>query len=156
MKQFRLCILLAMAVLITAASYINNFHHLHKLEGTWRMKAKKGFLFESWQKVNDHELSSISFKVVDQDTIMLEKVSLVQNKEGIFYIPVAHGQNDEKPVSFKMISSTEKSFTFENKEHDFPTRIIYTFIKADSLVARIEGDVDGKLKAVDYFYMKVK
>lgn len=34
---------------------------------------------------------------------------------------------DGAPVAFKMVSSTNQQFVFENPQHDFPKRIVYHF-----------------------------
>jgi hypothetical protein len=86
----------------------------------------------------------------------LETVRLKQNEQGIFYIPIVQEQNNKKPVSFKMTESDKATFTFENKEHDFPQRIIYRIINPDSVVARIEGVKNGKPGSFDYYYKRIK
>jgi hypothetical protein len=55
-----------------------------------------------------------------------------------------------------MTESDKATFTFENKEHDFPQRIIYRIINPDSVVARIEGVKNGKPGSFDYYYKRIK
>jgi len=63
-------------------------------------------------------------------------------------------QNDEKPVTFKLVSSENGQFTFENKDNDFPERIIYTNPVKDSLHAWIEGSVNGEAKRIDFSFSR--
>jgi hypothetical protein len=130
------------------------FTKLFALKGTWVMQTKKGPLFEKWTIISNSELQGKSFKLNGADTIVLEKVRLIENTEGIFYIPVVEQQNQRQPVSFKMISIENNKFTFENKVHDFPQRIIYNVVSSDSLVARIEGERKGVKSGSDYFFKK--
>lgn len=45
---------------------------------------------------------------------------------------------------------------FENPNHDFPQRIIYRLVTVDSLVARIEGRIDGKERSSDFPYRRAR
>jgi len=40
--------------------------------------------------------------------------------------------------------------TFENKDHDFPQRIIYKNTGQDSLYARVEGNDKGKFRKEEF------
>jgi hypothetical protein len=87
------------------------------------------------------------------DTIFSEDLKLEHINGEVFYIPVIEGQNKEEEVRFKLISSADNRFVFENKEHDFPQHIIYQQLPGDSLLARVEGEVKGDLKS-EVFKMK--
>lgn len=45
---------------------------------------------------------------------------------------------------------TDSSVTFANPAHDFPQRIMYRRVGADSLLARIEGERNGQVRGFDY------
>jgi hypothetical protein len=125
---------------------------LYLLEGTWKMNTSKGVLFESWEKVSATELHGRSYRVHARDTVHLEEISLLEDKMGIHYVPIVKNQNNGQSVRFTMISSDSRRFVFENKNHDFPKRIIYHFITADSVVARVEGDGKGS----NYYFSRIK
>jgi Domain of unknown function (DUF6265) len=44
---------------------------------------------------------------------------------------------------------------FENTAHDFPQRIGYRKAAGDSLVAWIEGTIEGRSQRVDFLYARV-
>ena len=119
------------------------------------MQTAKRTIYESWQVVSDKEMSSRSYMLRGSDTVILEKVSLVQNNDGIFYIPEVADQNQGKPVSFRLVNADKMKFTFENKEHDFPQRIIYHIVTKDSIHAWIEGTKNGKEMKSDYYFKKL-
>ena len=60
------------------------FQQLNALQGTWRMETSKGVLYESWAKANDTLMQSNSYKLKEQDTVLLEQVSLQHARDGIF------------------------------------------------------------------------
>jgi len=132
------------------------FNELQQLSGTWRMETKKGALYETWKRISKDEMQGKSFKLNGKDTVVLENVRLSKSSEGLFYIPVLSDQNEGKPVPFKMINSKDQTFVFENKEHDFPQRIIYHLVSKDSIHAWIEGTENGKEGRSDYYFRRVQ
>lgn len=123
------------------------------LIGTWESKTSKGNIYETWSKETDNKFSGKSYLVKEKDTIVFENIQLVQQQDGLFYIPTVKNQNDGLPVRFaaKTISATQ--LVFENPKHDFPQFISYTKISADSLVAEISGTKNGQERK-QYFSMK--
>jgi hypothetical protein len=132
------------------------YDQLQQLNGTWKMQTPKGPIYESWRKTHENEMQGGSYKINGRDTIHFETVKLTKQADGVFYIPVVKNENEGKPVAFKMISSDSNNFIFENKEHDFPQRIIYHIVNKDSVHAWIEGTHDGKAGREDYFFARVR
>ena len=62
----------------------------------------------------------------------------------------------QKPADFKSKSVSDDELVFEDLTHDFPQRVRYRRITADSMVARIEGSMNGKDRAVDFPFARVK
>lgn len=154
------CIIIISLFCLTENSYAQNdiysaFANLQLLKGTWSMKTKDAILYESWQQENDSTLRSSSFIVKNNDTTFLEHVELKLRNKAIVYIPTVPGQNDQQPVNFTLINFEDSTYIFENKQHDFPQRIIYHLPQNNQLHAWIEGEVKGKYKRTDYNYMKV-
>ncbi len=122
-----------------------------KLTGTWTLTTKKGNLMaEVWQKNDDKSMKGKSYMVKGADTMMLETVDWVKEGDDMFYIPVAAGQNDDKPVKFKLTSCNGNVYTFENPAHDFPKRIVYDFVSNEELHAYIDDGTDKKRQHYHY------
>lgn len=128
---------------------------LQQLNGTWQMQTSRGPIYESWRRTSDNEMQGGSYKINGKDTIHFEIVNLSKKADGIYYTPAVKNENEGKAVPFKLISSTKNNFIFENKEHDFPQRIIYHIVTKDSLHAWIEGTQNGKPGRTDYFFSRV-
>jgi hypothetical protein len=60
----------------------------------------------------------------------------------------------QPPAEFIAASVSDTMVVFENPQHDFPQRVIYRKRGADSLIARIEGTMNGKSRGVDFPYAK--
>jgi hypothetical protein len=147
------------ATLLLFCSFISadSFTTLSNLAGgTWQMKTKNGYICERWIKVNNSELKSTGFIVKGKDTTILEQVRLINKADGIFYIPIVNGQNSGEPTSFKLISSANNEFIFSNPQHDFPQRVVYHFIKPDSIYAWVDGEKNGKYSKENFYYSRVK
>ncbi|MGB4774266.1 MAG: DUF6265 family protein [Daejeonella sp.] len=129
---------------------LNKIQQLEWLIGNWKNSTVNGQLYEIWTKRNDTLYSGHSFMITKGDTAFSERITLQLKEGNLFYIPIVSDQNKGKAVSFKLISDTKGEFVFENKEHDFPQRIIYKNPVPDSLFARIEGNVDGKFKKDEF------
>ncbi|THU41976.1 hypothetical protein FAM09_07695 [Niastella caeni] len=132
------------------------FKPLHKLTGLWKMDSQRGAIYEEWEVKNDKELLGRSYKIRNNDTVLLENVIISLQGDAIFYTPVVQDQNNRQPVLFKLISCNNNRYVFENKEHDFPQRVIYDLASANDLRARIEGSKNGKEMGSDFNYTRVK
>jgi hypothetical protein len=124
--------------------------------GTWENKTPKGSIFETWSKASDNEFSGKSYIVKEKDTIVFENIRLVQEQDGLFYIPTVKSQNDGLPVRFATKTISETQLVFENPQHDFPQIISYTIINSDSLVAEISGTKNGQERKQTFPMKRVK
>ncbi|MET0208846.1 MAG: DUF6265 family protein [Burkholderiaceae bacterium] len=59
------------------------------------------------------------------------------------------------PTPFKAVKLDADGATFENPAHDFPQRVIYRRAADGSLAARIEGELQGKPRGVDFQMRRV-
>jgi hypothetical protein len=127
------------------------------LSGHWGASTPEGDLTENWVKVNDSVYHGESYFVTPKkDTVFAETVVLDDVAGKMAYTVSVPGQNDEKPVRFDLTKISDTEMTFENPQHDYPSKIVYTQIKADSLVAVIYGKQDGKDKSETFAMKKIK
>ena len=129
------------------------FEKLEKMNwliGSWEQELPEGTLVESWTKENDSLFTGKTCMIINNDTGFTEQITLKMIGTDVFYIPVVNGQNQNLPVSFKMVSGINGEFVFENLQHDFPQRIIYRNSKPDSLYARIEGNYNGEFRKEEF------
>ncbi len=123
------------------------------LEGNWTNISEKSQSYENWSRKNDSTYVSLSYTTVKGDTVFIETMSLQENRDGVFMIVDVPDQNEEA-ITFRMISSEARIFTFENKNHDFPKRITYSNPVKDSIHAWIEGKVKGEDRKVDFYFVR--
>jgi hypothetical protein len=131
----------------------DQFNKFNWLEGKWERISERSESFEIWEKISDSLFTGTNYSLRNNDTVSYESIRLEILTDGIFYIPTVKGQNEDKPVYFKLISY-EVEAIFENKEHDFPQIIIYKQ-EGDSLKARIEGEINGSFKQIPFNFVRV-
>jgi hypothetical protein len=125
------------------------------LAGSWQQTSEAGTFTETW-KQNGSNLSGKGYLIDANDTIFSETLKIEVRNGEVFYVPIVADQNKGEEVLFKLITSANNRFVFENKQHDFPQRIIYQQISDDSLYARVEGEVKGELKFEAFNMKRVK
>lgn len=124
------------------------------LIGSWRSTMGSNSVYESWQADSTSKYRGMGFSVNGKDTAISERLTIAATDSGLYYISdVAH---NPAPVYFQMTRQDSTTTVFENPKHDFPTRIIYRQVTADSLHARIEGLRKGKETGVDFVFGRVK
>lgn len=148
---------IALFLVISLSAFIKGdnskiFKKLYRLEGTWLMKTKNGFIGEEWKKMDKFHLKSRGMFIKGTDTVVSEIVNLVKNTNGIFFISSVEDQNNKKPISFKLTSSDDNEYVFENPEHDFPKRIVYKLASPDSIHAYI--DAGPAIKQQNFYYKR--
>ncbi|MBC8173315.1 MAG: hypothetical protein H7X71_05345 [Chitinophagales bacterium] len=125
-----------------------------QLEGSWLMESEKGFILEEWNQMNDSTFAGASYFIPNNGKIKrehltantfyaagkkIEEITISKTHDGIYYIPVVNGQNNNEAVYFKLISAETNNVHFQNREHDFPQNIIYEFTDADHITATLSG-----------------
>jgi hypothetical protein len=127
------------------------------LKGSWTMNTAKGRIVESWKMSKDSGMDGISFSISNTgDSTLLETIKLYESDGSIYYEPTGNGAGNNSTVSFKLISSENGIFVFENRNHDFPQRISYQFQSANNVLAWIEGTVNGKFRKIEFPYSREK
>ncbi len=126
------------------------------LLGSWQNLSVDGNTYETWALLNDSTLSGKGLVIKDKDTLFSESITLFQQGEDVFYSPIVSDQNEGKSISFKLTSHTNNQFIFENLTHDFPTKITYTQVSPDSLLAEISGLMDGEMRTEKFPFGRKK
>jgi hypothetical protein len=125
---------------------------LQWLTGTWQRETSSGLSYESWQKVSDRTFEGYSYTRMEGEKKYQEFLRIEVYGNEIYYI--ARVSHNKYPIPFKLIESGNR-FVFENSDHDFPQRIIYSSSGEHAMQARIEGVMNGKKQSVDFHFTKM-
>jgi hypothetical protein len=91
---------------------------------------------EQWTKEKDNHYKGWGYTLAGEDTVFQEHMNLI-GTNGNWQLEV-RSSGGELATVFKMSEHTDGSFTVENPQHDFPTKIFY-FIKSDTLKAEVSN-----------------
>lgn len=123
------------------------------LLGRWEGKLGSGDFHESWTKGADGRLQGEGYFVRGSDTLQREQLLIQPIATYWTYIPVIDGK---PPVLFTLVENKAGYHVFENREHDFPQRVVYTRMDDGSMLAWIEGTLNGAPRKMEYRLQKMK
>jgi len=126
------------------------------LTGSWLMNTSRGQTLETWESAGPDAMNGKTYRINALDTVLLETIQLTKTGTEINYIPKVTGQNDGKPVKFRLASSANNRYVFENPNHDFPKRIVYDILGKDIIHAWIDGGEQAKMKRSDFYYHRIQ
>jgi hypothetical protein len=123
------------------------------LSGCWEGRQGKAIIEEVWSKPRGGSMIGFGRTVKDGKTSAFEFMQVRETNGSLTYLPQPGGGTR---VSFPLKDSFGERFTFENKEHDFPQRVIYERKGPGLLLAAVEGSYKGKEEREEYQMKKVR
>jgi hypothetical protein len=120
---------------------------LASMSGSWASMIAEPGSGELWMPPAGGTMLGVSRMIRDGKTVEHEFLRIKETEGKIVYIACPSGQAE---TEFTLVSSGRTKAVFEHPAHDFPQRIIYELIPEGNLSAKIEGIIDGKLKAIDF------
>jgi hypothetical protein len=110
------------------------------LSGCWESKNERRTIIEMWMAPAGGMMLGGSRAVLANGTVReFEHLRMRGVGDTIIYTALPSGQNS---TDFKGVPG-DGVLTVENPQHDFPTRITYRKVGADSANARVEGPGQG-------------
>lgn len=108
---------------------------------------------ENWTRPQAGMMLGVGHTVKEGKTLEFEFMRIHEENGDIFFTAKPSGQPE---ASFKLISYKDNKAVFENPQHDFPQRVIYERQPDGSLLARIEGEMSGRKRGIDFPFKRVK
>lgn len=125
------------------------------LAGCWQRTAPDRVVEEQWMAPAGGLMLGMSrtIRTADGGLIEFEQVRIEARGDSAVY--VAHPSR-QAMATFAAVAYNDSLILFENKGHDFPQRIGYRKVGADSLEAWIEGPgKEGTTRKIDFPYRRV-
>ena len=151
----RLCAVAAAVAMATpiAARQAPTTNDLAFMTGCWRLDGNGRTIEEHWLAPSGGSLMGVSRTVAGGKTVEYEFLQIRDLPDGLTYIAKPSGQAE---ASFKVLTRTADEVVFENPAHDFPQRIRYRRAGPDALHARIEGQMKGQQRGMDFAFARAK
>lgn len=122
------------------------------LRGCWELRTSKRTVEECWMRPSGGSMLGTSRTVSGGSLSGYEWIILLESGSSLTYEARPSGQPG---ATFVSVTLSDSLIVFENPEHDFPQRIGYRRVGADSLAAWIEGSIDGETRRVDFPYGRI-
>jgi hypothetical protein len=126
------------------------------LAGCWQQSSARSAVVveEQWMAPRGSTMLGMGRTVRGDATLVeIEHLQIVERNGQAVYHAEPSGQ---PPADFTAGSVSDTLVVFENSKHDFPQRVVYRKRGADSLLARIEGTMNGKARGVDFPYARTR
>ncbi len=118
------------------------------LAGCWSLHTERRTTLEMWMPPAGGVMLGMSRTVAGGSVRETEWLRLSADSSGVSYTATPLGQRE---TTFRGAAATDGGFVVENAMHDFPQRIVYRRVGADSLLARIEGPGrDGGTRGINF------
>jgi hypothetical protein len=122
------------------------------LTGCWSHNTAEPGSVEMWTSPAGETLLGVSRTVKNAKTVAYEFMQIRWQDKGLVFIARPSNQSE---ASFRATRASTSEVVFENREHDFPQRVMYRLTAPGAMTARIEGTRDGKLRGIDYPMTKI-
>ena len=140
-----------------AGARASRLDSLSWISGCWARSNQRGLTEEHWTRPAGGTLLGFSRtirRVAERDTTTeFEFLRIFERNDRLVYAALPSGQRYTEFVESEM---TDSSVVFANPAHDFPQYVRYTRRGADSLIARIDGTIQGRARAVDFPYARTR
>lgn len=121
------------------------------LQGCWIQTRPNDVIEERWMGPGGGVMLGMGRTLRDGKLRDYEYTRIVEADGSLAYMAEPSGQ---EKATFPLKSLTPDMAVFENPTHDFPQRVIYRRLGADQIVARIEGQIGGQARSVDFPYKR--
>ena len=127
--------------------------HLPWMIGCWERADQEPGAGETWRVTNDGTMIGFGHSSNDATVVATEQMRIEKSADGnLVFIATPSGQ---QTTSFVLVNIADDEVVFENREHDYPQRIIYRLLSLDRMLGRIEGVVDGVARSADFPFRKI-
>lgn len=121
------------------------------LTGCWTLARPDEVVEEQWMAPGGGVMLGMGRTLRGGQLREYEFTRIVETGGSLAYVAQPSGQATAT-FALKSLSATEA--VFENAAHDFPQRVIYRQLGPDAVTGRIEGEIAGQAKGVDFPYKR--
>ena len=136
----------ALLAAVTTADAQATVDQLGWMAGCWRQEAGNRVVEEMWMAPSGGAMLGVSRTVAQGRTVAHEFMQIRNEGTRTVFIARPSGQPE---ATFTLIEAEDGTVVFENPQHDFPQRVLYT--RSDgTLTGLIEGTQNGKRRSADF------
>ncbi len=147
-----LALVLAASLAATPPAPAAPIDRLGWMTGCWMQVRTNGRVDEQWMAPGGGVMLGMSRTLKDGKVREYEFLRIAPGADGrLSFIANPSGQAE---AAFPLKDLTDDTVVFEDPAHDFPQRILYKRIDANTIIGRIEGQIGGVARSTDYPYTR--
>ena len=146
--------LLVASVLASTPAPAADLARLSWLAGCWSRTGTRRIVEEQWMAPAAGLMlgSGRTRNLADGALVEFEQVRIESRGDTLVFVAKPSRQPE---AEFTAITATDSLVVFENLAHDYPQRVGYRLVHADSLAAFIDGTTEGQARKVEFPYRRV-
>jgi hypothetical protein len=121
------------------------------MAGCWRLATPTRTVEEQWMSPSGGVMLGMSRTLVNGRYREHEFLRIYSAGDTLVYAANPSGQ---QPTEFRSTRVAGSEIVFENPAHDFPTRIEYRRVAADSITATVASDRPGARRPLVFAYVR--
>jgi hypothetical protein len=142
-----------LGLLVASAAQAQTVDQVAWLAGCWASERGEAGSGEQWMAPAGGTMFGVGRTLRGGRTVEHEFMQIRAGADGkLVFIALPSRQRE---TSFALATIGEREVAFENPQHDFPTRVSYRLQPDERLVARIEGQRDGKPRGIDFSFKRI-
>ena len=145
----RMLLILSLVMIAAQAPSLQSVAWLH---GCWQMRGNGRIVEERWTAPAAGHMMGTGRTIRGDSLVEYEQIILRIVDGALAYEAHPSGQ---QPATFTARAATDTMVVFENPQHDFPQRVGYRKAGRDSLVAWVEGTVNGRTRRPEFRYARM-
>jgi len=123
------------------------------LQGCWQTSSPQRIIEEHWTAPRGRSMLGVG-RTLRGDSLVEYELVVVRERAGVLTYH-AHPSGQAGAV-FTAQALSDSVVVFENPAHDFPQRVGYRRVGTDSLLAWIEGPIQGTARRVEFPYVRAR
>ena len=142
-------LLLLTCVLTVSTSFGQSLNDLKWMLGEWEMANGSELTTESWKVQNDSTLVGKGVSLKDDKVVFEEELSVELRNGQITYVAVL----PHKTAHFLLTNSGNQMAVFEDPKNDFPSKIVYE-MTSNNLAVSLFGTQNGEEQTMKLLFVK--
>lgn len=127
---------------------------LERLVGKWQDVGRDHTFFEQWKLVGDKHLRGKGYVMASSDTVFIERLEIKTKGDELLYRVGLSNKESDELVEFRLTSETASRIVFENKNHDFPKKIIYEIDDSSTMRVLLTGHEAGQYTEIEFSFIQ--
>ena len=145
--------LMLLVAVLGAAAPAGDVARLGWLEGRWVGEKDGVSMEELWTAPRGGALLGLHSDVKAGRLVSWEFLRIAESGDGVTYFA---SPRSAAPTPFKLVEMGDRRVVFENRQHDFPQRILYWLDAPGALHARIEGPQGDRAVSEEWVWPRAR